>query len=181
MKKLFVLLVVLALFFGFYKYFTYQKTNFVLQGAKGPVSLSQFKGKKLILYFGYTSCPDVCPTELGMLSKVLHKLKEPKDVQVIFISLDPQRDNNIKEVTEFVRYFYKPAIALLASPKELKKITKYFGVEFYRVDLKDSFMKYSIAHSGEFYLISKDGKFLGPVKDLRPKNLYKEISKFVKS
>lgn len=181
MRKFLGLVLLIAVFFGAFLFFTHKKNDFTLTGVNGPVKLSSFKGEKLILYFGYTSCPDVCPTELGMISKVLTKLNNPKDVKLIFISLDPQRDNKIKDVTDFVQYFYKPGIALLATPKELKKITKYFGVQYYKVDLKDSFMKYSIAHSGEFYLVSKSGKFLGPVKDLTTKNLYKKIEKFVKS
>lgn len=180
MKKIITALLLIVLFIGAYKYFEHKKQSFVLTGINGPVSLSAFKGEKLILYFGYTFCPDVCPTELAMMSSLLKDLGKPKDVKLVFISLDPQRDKDIKDVSEYVKFFYKDAIALLATPSELKKITKYFGVHYYKVELKDSAMKYSIAHSGEFYLINAKGKFIGSVKDLSKQMLYKKIASFVR-
>lgn len=179
MRNILFGMIIVVVFLFAYKYFEQAKYGFTLEGINGPVSLKDFKGKKVILYFGYTSCPDVCPTELSMLGKQLDSLKNANKAQVIFISLDPQRDTNVTEATQFVQFFYKPAIALLANAKQLKEITKHYGVQYQRVDLKDSYMKYSIAHSGEFYLIDQNGKFLGPIKDLTRANFRKKLKAFL--
>ena len=78
--------------------------DFTGKGVNGAVSLKSFEGKNKIIYFGYTSCPDVCPATLGILSGVLNELKRD-DIVVIFVTLDPERDEP-KNVDEYAKYFY---------------------------------------------------------------------------
>ncbi len=142
-------------------------------------SLENFKGKRLIVYFGYTFCPDLCPTTLALLSKILNEIKSDK-AYLLFISLDPQRDKDLKKTNEWLRYFYPNATSLIAkNEEELRKITRNYGVIYEKIDLKDSFMGYSIAHSNEIYLIDEQGKFQKKISDLNPEELFKELKAFL--
>lgn len=181
MKKALIFLVLLlciALYF-FPKHNAY---DFSLKSEFGEqTSLENFKGKKLIVYFGYTFCPDVCPATLALLSKELQKINNNK-AYLLFISLDPQRDKNLEKTNEWLRYFYPHSTSLIAKDeKELEKITKNYGVIYEKIDLKDSFMKYSIAHSNEIYLIDEQGKFQKAVNDLNPEELSKELNTFLQN
>lgn len=144
-------------------------------------SLEHFRGKKLIVYFGYTFCPDVCPATLALLSKELHKIKNDK-AYVLFISLDPKRDGNLTKTNEWLRYFYPNATSLIAkNEKELETIAKKYGASYQKIDLEDSFMEYSIAHSNEIYLIDEQGKFQKTLSDLNPEELSKDLAIFLQN
>ncbi|TXE80305.1 SCO family protein [Campylobacter peloridis] len=181
MKKISLfLLVLVGVFFISTQYFQKNKYDFHLNSEKGILSLKDFAGKKLIVYFGYTYCPDVCPTELALIGNVLNKMKNKDKAHVLFISLDPQRDNNITQTSQWVKYFYPDSTALVTKDeKELEKITKNYGVVYEKINLKDSAMGYSIAHSGEFYLIDEKGNYVKTISDISYENFYNDIQKFL--
>ena len=81
--------------------------DFVLQGPGGRVSLSDFRGKVVLIYFGYTWCPDICPTNLSLFSRVLSELNptELARIQPLFISVDPRRDT-LPRLKEYTEYFH---------------------------------------------------------------------------
>lgn len=180
MKKILVPLI-LIFFAVFYLFLKDDPYNFSLRSEFGEhTSLEHFRGKKLIIYFGYTFCPDVCPATLALLSKELYKIKNDR-AYVLFISLDPERDANLTKTNEWLRYFYPNATSLIAENKEeLEKITKNYGVSYEKINLKDSFMKYSIAHSNEIYLIDEQGKFQRALSDLNPEELSKDLIAFLR-
>lgn len=152
------------------------KYDFSLNSAQGQVSLKDFKGQKLIVYFGFTFCPDVCPATLALLSKELKNLQND-EVHLLFISLDPLRDNDIKASDEYVRYFYKNSQALIAKDEQtLAKIAKNYNVIYEKVPLKND---YTIAHSNELFCFDEEGKLIKRIKDLSSKNLQKELSSFL--
>ena len=93
--------------------------DFTLQSTKGPVSLSSFRGKLVILYFGYTSCPDLCPTTLAMLHQAVEALgNKAQEVQVIFISVDWKRDT--PEVLEkYIAHFNSNFIGLSGTEAQI--------------------------------------------------------------
>lgn len=183
MKKINIFLlaiILIAVFFISIKYFENNKYDFRLNSENGPMSLKDFMGKKLIVYFGYTYCPDVCPTEMALIGNVLSKIDKDKKAHVLFISLDPQRDNNLTQTSQWAKYFYTDTTALVASnEEELKKITNNYGVSYEKIDLKDSAMQYSIAHSGEFYLIDENNRFVKAISDISYENFYNEIYQFL--
>ncbi|MCX2682821.1 SCO family protein [Campylobacter sp. MIT 21-1685] len=147
---------------------------------KEQTTLKDFAGKKLIVYFGYTFCPDVCPATLALLGKELKKIHSEK-AYVLFISLDPLRDGDIEKTNEWLRYFYPQSAALIAhNEEELEKITKKYNVSYQKINLKDSAMSYSIAHSNELYLFDEKGKFVKSINDLNPEELYNELKSFLK-
>ena len=150
MKKalfaLFLLACVCGAFFAVKNHLDYKKYDFSMQSVDGEKTLADFRGEKLIIYFGYTFCPDVCPTTLTLLNEILEKNSLLNEYKLIFITLDPQRDTP-KNSDEFAKYFVKNSVALVPSQDELLRVTKNYGVSYAKIDLKDSFMKYSIGHS----------------------------------
>ncbi len=133
--------------------------DFTLQSDKGPVSLSDFRGKVVALYFGYTHCPDVCITALSKVAQAMKVLDEAERAQVqpIFISIDPERDTP-QLASEYARYFHPGAVGLSGSPEAIAEVAKRYLVIYEKVPMADSAMGYSMDHSSIIYVIGRDGK-----------------------
>ncbi len=133
--------------------------------------LSGQKGKIVLLFFGYTSCPDVCPTTLAELKQVMDKLGDKTEqVQVVFVSVDPERDTPEK-IQKYVEHFNQSFIGLSGSPADLQVIWDNYGVFHEKVE-SDSAFGYIINHTARTYLIDVDGNlrlsygFQTPVDDM---------------
>ncbi len=131
--------------------------NFRLSDAAGkPRGLADFRGKVAIVFFGYTHCAEVCPTEMADLAQVMRKLgPEAQKVQVIFITLDPERDTP-QVLAKFVPYFDPSFIGLYGDARETAQAAQSFGVNFEKHAEKNG--SYTIDHSDGTYLIGKSGK-----------------------
>jgi len=132
--------------------------DFILQSAKGPVALSDYRGKVVVLYFGYTYCPDVCPTSLGLLSLALRQLKpqELAKLQTFFISVDPERDT-LEKLKIYTEAFHSAIIGITGTTGDIAEVAKRYGVMYMKVDLPGSAMGYAVDHSSRYYVIGKDG------------------------
>ncbi|MBC8211657.1 MAG: SCO family protein [Gammaproteobacteria bacterium] len=132
--------------------------EFTLQSAQGPVSLSDFKGRVVAIYFGYMSCPDICPTSLWNLSSAMRLLtpEQAAQVQGVFVSLDPERDSP-SAMALFVKGFYESFIGLTDSQESLDKVARQYSVVYQKVALKDSAMGYVLDHSSVIYLVDRHG------------------------
>ena len=136
-----------------------------------PFRLSDQRGKFVLLFFGYTSCPDVCPTTMAELKLVVDGLGEAANsVQVVFISVDPDRDTPEK-IQKYVEHFNPNFIGLTGSLDELQKIWDGYGV-FRSVNEADSAMGYTVDHTARVTLVDADGNlrlsysFQTPVEDI---------------
>lgn len=178
MKKAILLIFIIGLFI--FILIDKNPYDFNLQSEfKKETTLEDFKGKKLIVYFGYTFCPDVCPATLALIGKEL-KIINNNEAHILFISLDPARDNNLSKTNEWLRYFYPNADALIAKNEDvLQKLTEKYGVQYQKIDLKDSIMHYSIAHSNQIFLFDKQGKLKKIINDLNPKEIDRELKNFL--
>ncbi len=133
--------------------------------------LSDQKGKIVLLFFGYTSCPDVCPTTLAELKLVMDDLGVKTElVQVIFVSVDPQRDTPEK-IQNYADHFNKGFVGLSGTVDELETIWKDYGI--FREEVQsDSAFGYIVNHTARVYLIDMDGNlrlsygFQTPVEDI---------------
>jgi protein SCO1/2 len=115
----------------------------------------EFKGKVVVLFFGFTQCPDVCPTTMSELKATMEQLgDQAKDVQVLFVSVDPERDTN-QILSEYVPAFHPTFLGLHGNQEQLEQITKKFRIIYQKQALGDS---YTIDHSAGSYLIDKNGK-----------------------
>ena len=132
--------------------------NFTLNSADGPVSLSDYKGKVVVLYFGYTYCPDICPTSLALFSNALSQLskKQIADIQPIFISVDPERDT-LDRLKLYAKYFHQNFIGITGSSEAIKQAADLYGAAYRRVE-QESATGYIVDHSAYLYLVDKQGK-----------------------
>ena len=135
--------------------------DFSLIGNSGWVSLSDFKGKVVAIYFGYTKCPDVCPTNLSFLSSAIAQLtaEEKKQFQSIFISVDPGRDSP-DVLAEYVKYFDEDMIGLSAAPDDVDPVVAQYGAYYEKVPFSNSALMYGIDHTSETYIVGRDGKLV---------------------
>ncbi len=122
-----------------------------------PRSMDDFKGKVVMLFFGYTHCPDVCPTTLSDLKQTMQLLGEQANqVQVLFITVDPERDTQ-EVLAQFVPHFDQRFIGLRGSVPETADTLANFKVYQAKVDEKSD-GSYSIDHSAGMYVYDKAGK-----------------------
>jgi len=130
--------------------------DFKLSDAAGkPRSLSDFRGKVVVLFFGYTHCPEVCPTTLADLGLVMKKLgTDAANVQVLFVTLDPERDTP-EILAKYVPYFYSSFIGLYGDAQATAQAAKAFAVNYAKHVNKNG---YTLDHSDSTFLISKSGK-----------------------
>ncbi len=138
--------------------------EFTLQSQQGRVSLSDLKGQVVVLYFGYTSCPSVCPVSLSMISSAFRGLtpEEQARVRIVFVSVDPERDSP-KIVGNYARAFGNTAIGLTGSPEQIRETAKRYGVYYRKANL-DSAMGYSVDHSSVTYVINARGRLFRLLK-----------------
>jgi len=134
--------------------------DFTLMGDRGPVSLHDFKGKVVIVSYGYTSCPDVCPLTLSIITSVLKELSpaELAQVQAMFVSLDPERDTPAR-VAEYARHFHPNILGLSGTPEEIAEVAKQYLVIYRKVDMPDSALGYALDHSARMYVLDRDGNY----------------------
>ncbi len=119
----------------------------------------EFRGKLMIIYFGYTYCPDVCPADLQAITVALDQLGPlAADVQPIFITIDPERDNSV--LAEYISAFHPSLIGLTGPPDEIRKVANSYKA-FYTKAKDQRTGEYTIDHSGVIYLMGRDGEYLG--------------------
>lgn len=133
--------------------------DFTLQSADGPRALSSFAGRSVLLYFGYTFCPDICPTTLITLSESLAKLtpQEREKLAVLFVSVDPERDTP-EHLKAYLAFFDAGAIGLTGTAQEVAEIAKRYGVFYSKQPVEASSGAYSMDHSAETFLVNPDGR-----------------------
>ena len=139
--------------------------DFTLRSAAGPVSLKDHRGKLVFLYFGYTKCPDVCPTSLAFLAQALNQFsdQELRQIQPIFVSVDPKRDTP-QLLKEYAEYFHPGFLGVTGTEQEVAAAAELYGAQYYEVELEGSAFGYSVNHSAVTYLITQDGtlRFIFP-------------------
>lgn len=131
--------------------------DFTLDSADGPVALSALRGKTVLLYFGYTYCPDICPTTLTSHAAALALLKPEERARVVplFVSVDPERDTPAR-LKEYAQFFHPQMIGLTAPPARLQAVARQYGV-FYARQAANESGQYAVDHTSESYLIAPDG------------------------
>jgi protein SCO1/2 len=120
---------------------------------------TDFRGKLMIVYFGYTYCPDVCPTDLMAITQALDALGPAADgVQPIFITIDPERDTKL--LADYISAFHRSFVGLTGSPEEIRRVANVYKAFYVKVQDERS-GDYSIDHAGVIYLMGRGGEYLG--------------------
>lgn len=137
--------------------FKYADADFHLADPAGKArSLADFRGKVTVLFFGYTHCPDVCPTTLADMAQVMRLLdKQAEQVQVLFVTLDPERDTGAL-LAQYVPAFHPAFVGLRGDAEATAAAARAFGVFYQKQPNKSG--SYTLDHSTGIYLIGMKGK-----------------------
>ena len=121
-----------------------------------PRTLADFRGKVVALFFGFTHCPDVCPTTLGEMATVMKELgPDAARLQVIFVSIDPERDT-VDVLKRYVPLFHPDFLGMTGSPEEIARAAKEFKIYYQKQVLKGG--GYTMDHSAGTYLLDTEGR-----------------------
>jgi protein SCO1 len=131
---------------------------FTLTGPGGqPVSLSDYRGKLVVLYFGYTYCPDVCPTTLADLGQAMEKLGKKADgVQVVMVTVDPERDTP-ERLAEYVSFFNPTFAGLSGTPDQIAAAATPFGI-YYEKHEGTPASGYLVDHTATISVLDREGR-----------------------
>jgi protein SCO1/2 len=136
----------------------------LIDGDGHPVTDQTWRGKYLLVYFGYTFCPDVCPTTLSNVADALDKLGPKADrLQALFITIDPKRDT-APVVKQYAAAFGPRIVGLTGSPEQIAAAAKAYRVYYAEHRTGPGPDDYSMDHSSVLYLMGPDGKFITPVR-----------------
>ncbi len=133
--------------------------DFRLESPGGPLDLSDLRGQVVLLYFGYTWCPDICPTNLAFIANALKALspKELDRVQGLFVSVDPERDD-ARRLAEYTGYFHPKIRGVTGTPDEIAAAARLYGATYRRTEQTNSAMGYTVDHSAYTYVIDPQGR-----------------------
>lgn len=131
---------------------------FTLSSHRGlPTSSGDFPGKHLAVFFGYTSCPDVCPLTLGKLTEAFRSIgEEGERIQVLLISVDPERDSP-QRLAEYLTHFHPSFIGLTGNLEELHRVADGFGVFFQANGTGED---YTVDHTARTFIVSPAGQIV---------------------
>lgn len=134
--------------------------DFTMTGVDGqPVKDADFRGKYMLVFFGFTSCPDVCPTTLAMISSALESLGDQAgDVTPVFVTIDPARDTP-EVMKEYLTHFDSRVVGLTGTDEQTKQIASAYKVYYAKAEEGDE-KNYLMNHSGYIYLMGKDGTYI---------------------
>lgn len=120
------------------------------------IGLDSFAGKLVVVYFGYTHCPDVCPTTLSTLHKALDKMGSgSEDVQVVMVTVDPERDT-VAMLDEYLRFFDDSFIGLTGPTENVATVATTYGV-FFAANEGDTASGYTVDHTAHLMVIDREG------------------------
>ena len=151
---------------------------FALEDGDGKtISDQTLRGRPFLVYFGYTHCPDVCPTELARISDILTKMGD-KAIPALFITVDPERDTP-KIMQDYVSSFNSRIVGLSGSPQAIEAAEKAFRV-YARKGQAQADGDYSMDHSSVIYLMDKSGAFVEAFNAERPpEEAAKDLERFL--
>ncbi|CAD7287293.1 hypothetical protein LMG7974_00223 [Campylobacter majalis] len=159
-------------------YLCFKPNPYELKGVSennSTICLKNFNKDYKIVYFGYLYCPDVCPSALSTISKVLDEIARD-DIKLILVTLDPERDT-AKMLNDYVKNFSQNSIGMVLN--DLETTAKNYGVKYKKIMMPDSAMIYSIAHSSSFYLLDKKGKFHSEISNLTEEDIKEAILQMI--
>lgn len=143
-----------------------------------PITEADFKGRPLLVFFGYTHCPDVCPTTLFEMSEVLHALGKDADrVNALFVTVDPERDT-APVMKDYLSSFDPHLRGATGDQKAIDAVEKDYRVYAKKVPAKDG--DYSMDHTALVYLMDKEGRFVAPFKlDRKPEQAAADLRRYL--
>jgi protein SCO1/2 len=144
------------------------------------VTDQDFRGRDMLVFFGFTHCPDICPAELQVMAQALDQLGDKaKKVVPIFISVDPERDTP-EAMKAYVESFGPNFVGLTGSAEAVAAAAKAYRVSYSKIENKASPGDYSVDHSALAYLMGPDGKYLTHFAyGMTPKEMAEKLERFL--
>lgn len=138
--------------------------DFELSDVHGkPFRLADRRGKVVLLYFGYTGCPDACPADLILYRDLLARLGPRKNrVLPLFISVDPARDTP-RQLADYARHFSPDIVALTGSEKQLRRVARAYGASFRYIGRERDAVSYTVDHTVSIFLLDPRGRLVGVI------------------
>jgi len=150
--------------------------EFTLENHRGDIAdATLFRGHWSLVFFGFTSCPDFCPLELQKLAKLLNRMGADDELQVVFVSVDPERDGQEK-LANYVGFFHPQILGLRGSNLALANFAQFFGAAYDRSAIVESKLlmipaginiptnvgeQYQVNHSARVFVVNPEGEFIG--------------------
>lgn len=133
--------------------------DFTLTTTEGqPFRLSDERGKIVLMFFGFTSCPDVCPTTLAEAKRILEGLGgDVENVRFVFVTVDPERDTQ-QRLGQYITAFHPDIIGLRGTLEELQAVFDAYGIHVAKVPLEDSALGYTMEHTARIFLVDQKGR-----------------------
>ncbi len=134
--------------------------DFVLQSADGPVDSKALRGKVLLIYFGYTHCPDVCPASLAAGGQAMNALSptEQARVKMFMVSVDPERDT-LQHLKEYTSFFHPQLAGITGTPAQIADLAKAFGAGYIKQAPKAD-GSYAVDHTVSTYVVDGEGRLV---------------------
>lgn len=135
----------------------YAGGDFTLQSAAGEVSLSDFRGQPVLVYFGYAYCPDICPSSLAVMGGAMKQLEaDGIPVKGIFISVDPERDTP-ESLKIYAEYFHPQMLGVTSDKHRILEVATRYGAYYKKVE-REAGKDYLVDHTSRVYVINADGE-----------------------
>lgn len=155
--------------------------DFELMDQNGKTRTNKdFRGKYMMVYFGYRYCPDICPTALTTITETLNALgPKAKHIQPIFITIDPERDS-AKDLGEYIQNFHDSFIALTGNAEQIEKVSKAYKVFAQKVEQEAGSDSYVMDHSSIIYVMDRQGNLVAHFNHSTPsENIVKALRRYL--
>lgn len=139
--------------------------DFTLTSVNGPVSLSDYQGQAVVVYFGFVNCEKVCPASMGVLQNAMQKLEaeELAQVRALLVSIDPTRDSK-EALQAFTDKYHANITGLTGSQAEIDQVANDYGAHFEQRPSETADSEYGFHHSSRYYVINADGKLVDAMR-----------------
>lgn len=139
--------------------------DFNLTSKDGEVSLSDFNGKVVVMYFGFMTCPEVCPNSMTVISTALTRLNEEqlRGTQAMLVSVDPNRDTPDK-LAEYTEFYHSNLIGLTGSKDDIDRVTQRYGAYYDFTEIESVTEDYGVEHSSRYYVIDQRGQLVAAMR-----------------
>lgn len=139
--------------------------DFTLTTVKGDVSLSDFAGKVVVMYFGFLSCPEVCPNSMIVMQRTLNKLNENEQDQLqgLLVSIDPKRDS-LQDLKDFTEYYHPKIMGMTGTVEQVDLVARNYGAFFEITESETPDSEYAYRHSSRYYIINQQGELVDAMR-----------------
>ena len=151
--------------------------DFTLASKDGPVSLSDFQGKVVVMYFGFLNCPEVCPNSMTVIRTALKRLDQQgrNTAKALLVSIDPKRDTP-EVLAKYAEFFHPNLTGVTGSLAQIDRVTKQYGAYYNFTDIASASQDYGVEHSSRYYVIDQQGKLVTAMRhSTTPNELFAQI------